>query len=207
MKKITGDSNDINAEIEKSDLLKVNEEETNRKDTHDKIKNEKYSILEILNLKVLKDPVFCNICFCQAFVNFSDLMFFVLQPMLLFQYSYSTTQVATCISVGAGADLAGRCILAVISTAVSVDTRLLFYASTLLTMFLRLVMLQIHQFMWMALATGALGVLRSWLHIASPLIISSYVRHEDFPGAYALYMLAAGLVYVTFGPIMGNTLD
>lgn len=46
--------------------------------------------MEILNLKALKDPVYRNICIGQSLVNFSDLNFFILQPMLLFQYGYDT---------------------------------------------------------------------------------------------------------------------
>ena len=56
----------------------------------------------------------------------------------------------------------------------------------------------------MATVTGALGVLRAWLHVASPLLISNHVPHEDFPGAYALAMLAAGTVNVTFSPLIGE---
>lgn len=50
-------------------------------------------IVEVLNLKVLKDPIFVNICLGQSFVNFSDITFFVFQPMLLFQYGYDKVSI------------------------------------------------------------------------------------------------------------------
>lgn len=164
-------------------------------------------LVEILNFKILKDVVYCNICFGQSFVNFSDLTFFILQPMLLFQYGYDRTQVAMCISICAAADVGGRFALAIISSLFHINTRVLYYAATLLTFLIRLVMLQITQFVWMATVTGALGILRAWLHVGSPLLISNHVSHEDFPGAYALAMLATGTVNVTFSPLIGLLKD
>ncbi|KAJ8736102.1 hypothetical protein PYW08_006758 [Mythimna loreyi] len=164
-------------------------------------------LVEILEFKILKDAVYCNICFGQSFVNFSDLTFFILQPMLLFQYGYDKTQVAMCISICAAADVGGRFALAIISSMFNVNTRILYYTATLLTFLIRLVMLQITQFVWMATVTAALGVLRAWLHVASPLLISNHVPHDDFPGAYALAMLATGTVNVTFSPLIGLLKD
>ncbi|CAH2050761.1 unnamed protein product, partial [Iphiclides podalirius] len=161
----------------------------------------------LLNIKVLKDPVFCNICIGQSFVNFSDLTFFVLQPMLLFQYGYSTTEVAASISISTGADVAGRCILAVMSSMMSVNTRVLYYVATLFTFLIRIVLLHVRRKSFVFVVTGALGVLRGWLHVASPLVISNQVSHEDFPGAYALSLLASGLVNVTFAPFIGLVKD
>ncbi|CAG4954268.1 unnamed protein product, partial [Colias eurytheme] len=159
-------------------------------------------VLELFNLKVLKDFVYCNICFGQSFVNFSDLTFFILQPMLLFQYGFDKSQVATCISIGAGADVAGRFGLALISGLYPVNTRILFYVATLFTLIIRIAILQVQEYIWIVGITGALGILRACLHVASPLVISNHVSHEDFPGAYALFMLAAGVVNVVLAPFI-----
>lgn len=50
-------------------------------------------ILDTFNVKIVNDPVYCNICIGQSFVNFSDLTFFVFQPMLLFQYGYDSVSI------------------------------------------------------------------------------------------------------------------
>ncbi|XP_073958265.1 monocarboxylate transporter 1-like isoform X2 [Choristoneura fumiferana] len=164
-------------------------------------------IAEVLNLKVLKDPIFVNICVGQSFVNFSDITFFVFQPMLLFQYGYDKSEVATCISICAGADVAGRCALALLSSVIPINTRLLYYVATLLTFIARLVVLQIRSFSWMCVVLGVLGVLRAWLHVASPLIVSNQVKHADFPGAYAVFMLSTGVVNVLCAPVIGLLKD
>ncbi|KAJ8735793.1 hypothetical protein PYW07_007413 [Mythimna separata] len=199
--------------LENEDLLRAQESNKDSVKTNQKERSKNFfgkirqKLVEILEFKILKDAVYCNICFGQSFVNFSDLTFFILQPMLLFQYGYDRTQVAMCISICAAADVGGRFALAIISSMFNINTRVLYYTATLLTFLIRLVMLQITQFAWMATVTGALGVLRAWLHVASPLIISNHVPHEDFPGAYALAMLAAGTVNVTFSPLIGLLKD
>ncbi|KAI5645005.1 major facilitator superfamily domain-containing protein [Phthorimaea operculella] len=169
--------------------------------------NIRQELLKMVNIKVLKDFVYCNICIGQSFMNFSDLTFFMLQPLLLFQYGYDTSQVAACISTCVGADVAGRCALAIFSNIFHINTRLLFYVSTLLTLVFRLVIIKIRQFTWMLILTGTLGVLRAWLHVASPLVISNHVTHQDFPGAYALFTLSTGIVNVAFAPVVGLLKD
>ncbi|XP_013133126.1 PREDICTED: monocarboxylate transporter 1-like [Papilio polytes] len=198
---------------EQEDLLNVENGKLNteKEKEHQKDKRKlsvvRHELWKSMNIKVLKDPVFCNICVGQSFVNFSDLTFFILLPMLLFQYGYTATQVATCISITAAADVAGRCILAVISSIVDINTRLLYYIATAVTLIVRIVMLQVREFVYVAVVTGILGVLRAWLHVASPLVIASQVPHGDFPGAYALSMLAAGIVNLASAPFIGLLKD
>lgn len=163
--------------------------------------------MEVLNFKIFKDIIYCNICTGMSFVSFSDLTFFMLQPMLLFQYGYNKTDIATCISIGAAADLIGRCVLALVSNFVQINTRLLFYTATFCTFLIRIAILQTSQFIWMATMTSALGILRAWLHVTTPLLISNHVSHEDFPGAYAMAMLAGGVVNVALSPLIGLLKD
>ncbi|XP_045540166.1 monocarboxylate transporter 3 [Papilio machaon] len=206
--KNVGEQEDLlNVENGKLNALKLNDNKTENQRDNGKIKEIRHELWKLLNIKVLRDPVFYNICVGQSFVSFSDLTFFILLPMLLFQYKYTATQVATCVSITAAADVAGRCILAVISSIININTRLLYYIATFFTLIVRIVMLQLHEFVYIAVVTGILGVLRAWLHVASPLVIASHVPHGDFPGAYALSMLAAGIVNVVFAPFIGLVKD
>ncbi|CAG9796387.1 unnamed protein product [Diatraea saccharalis] len=190
---------------ENIDLLK-HIDNNNCNETH-KVEKLRYWLNEILCLKLLKDPVYINICMGQSFMNFSDLTFFIIQPMLLFQYGYNPTEVATCISVGVAADVVGRCALTIISSFTSVNTRLLYYVGTVLTFIFRIVILQVDQLIWIVSSITVLGVLRSWLHIASPLVISNYVPHDDFPAAYSMFMLTSGLVNLMASPLIGLIKD
>ncbi|KAL4716860.1 hypothetical protein ACJJTC_012671 [Scirpophaga incertulas] len=185
--------------INDNTLLNINDK--------DKKKKLRLRIYETFALKMLQDPVYLNICLGQSFVNFSDFTFFMLQPMLLFQYGYSRTQVAICISIGAGADVAGRFALAIVSSFTSINTRIIYYIASLLTLIFRIAMLQTQQLIWIEISMVLLGVFHAWLHVTSPLVISNHVAREDFPGAYSLFLLATGTVNLTLSPLIGLIKD
>lgn len=65
---------------------------------------------------------------------------FSFQSLLLCYCLFLSLQakVATCISIGAGADVAGRFTLAVLSSTTPFNTRILFYVATLFTFVMRL---------------------------------------------------------------------
>ncbi|RVE51127.1 hypothetical protein evm_004270 [Chilo suppressalis] len=191
---------------ENVDLLN-REDNVNCTGTKDKTNNSKSWLHQIMALELLKDPFYFNICIGQSLINFSDITFFILHPMLLFQYGYNPAQVATCISIGAAADVVGRCLLTIISSFTSINTRLLFYISSISTFVVRIVILQVKQNIWIISATATLGVLRAWLHVASPLVISNYVLHKDFPSAYSMFMLITGAVNLTLSPLIGLIKD
>ncbi|XP_041974846.1 monocarboxylate transporter 6-like isoform X2 [Aricia agestis] len=191
---------------ENADLLQNTENslQRNKPQNHSTTAKIVRSILEILNVKILKDLVYCNICVGQSFVNFSDLIFFILLPMLLQQYGYETNRIALCISISAAADVGGRFGLAALSSFVNVNPRVLFYVATFFTF---VVILQITEIFWVVMVICVLGVLRALLHITSPVVISNHVAHEDFTAAYALFLLAAGIINVIFSPLVGTLKD
>lgn len=71
--------------------------------------------------------------FFKIYLSSKEFCVYVCFPLFIFQ-----TQVATCISITAAADVAGRCILAVISSIVDINTRLLYYIATALTLIVRI---------------------------------------------------------------------
>ncbi|XP_022130327.2 monocarboxylate transporter 12 isoform X1 [Pieris rapae] len=196
---------EISNKVETEDLLVKSDKDA--METMNKFNQVICEILNVLNVKVLKDLVYCNICLGQSFVNFSDLTFFIFQPMLLFQYGFDKGDVATCISIGAGADVTARFALALFSGIYPVNTRSLYYVATVFTFVARIVVLQVTQFVWVAIITGILGVLRAFLHVSSPLVISNHVSRQDFPGAYALFMLTAGTINLLLSPFVGALKD
>lgn len=62
--------------------------------------------------------------------------------MDLFDGFMFQTDIAMCISIGAAADLSGRCVLALLSSVVTLNTRCLFYMATLFTFFIRIGMIE-----------------------------------------------------------------
>lgn len=52
--------------------------------------------------------------------------------------------------------------------------------------------------------TGILGALRSLVHIAQPIVMAEHVPIERYPPAYGLYMLLAGGISLSVGPMIGE---
>lgn len=56
--------------------------------------------------------------------------------------------------------------------------------------------------------TSLLGASRSLVHIAQPIVMAEHVPIERYPPAYGLYMLLAGGISLTVGPMIGKyTID
>lgn len=52
--------------------------------------------------------------------------------------------------------------------------------------------------------TGILGSLRSLVHIAQPIVLAEHLPIERYPPAYGLYMLLAGVISLSVGPLIGK---
>lgn len=55
--------------------------------------------------------------------------------------------------------------------------------------------------------TGILGALRSLVHISQPIVMAEHVPIERYPPAYGLYMLLAGGLSLSVGPMIGFIRD
>ncbi|VVC95201.1 unnamed protein product, partial [Leptidea sinapis] len=138
-----------------------------------------------LNVRILNDLIYCNICFGQSFVNFSDLTFFILQPMLLFQHGFDKALFHCCFYNNKFLHFFFYYCFSI------------FYMCVFVVVFIK-----VQAFIWIAVITGILGALRSCIHVTSSLVISNHVSAADFPGAYALFMLSTGIVNVFTAPLI-----
>lgn len=66
------------------------------------------------------------------------------------------------------------------------------------------VFVQFTTYIPLLIMTGVLGALRSLLHIAQPIVMAEHVPIERYPPAYGLYMLLAGGISLTIGPMIGK---
>lgn len=66
------------------------------------------------------------------------------------------------------------------------------------------VMIQFTTYLPLLILTGILGALRSLVHIAQPIVMAEHVPIELYPSAYGLYMLLAGAISLSVGPMIGE---
>lgn len=165
------------------------------------------TIAEYLDLTLLKDLVYVNIIFGLALTFFSDLTFFTVEPLFLDKVHLSRAEIANIIAVGGAMDMSARLCLGVFGQFFRLKSRYMFYSGALLTAVFRLVLIQFNTYTPLLIITGILGSLRSLVHIAQPIVLAEYVPIERYPPAYGLYMLLAGAISLSVGPIIGFIRD
>ncbi|XP_017036463.1 monocarboxylate transporter 7 [Drosophila kikkawai] len=164
-------------------------------------------VVDFLDLTLLKKPVYVNIVLGITFALYSDITFFTMQPVYLFELGYSKVDTATIIAIGAAADLTSRIFLAVTAVCIQVPSRYIYLAGAVFTVFARFVFNGITEFVGMACITAVIGFLRTWLHVPLPLVFADYLPKERFATGYGLFMFTQGNAMFLIGPIVGIIRD
>ncbi|CAH4031364.1 unnamed protein product [Pieris brassicae] len=165
------------------------------------------TVAEFLDLTLLKDLIFDNIVFGMALAFFADLTFFTLEPLFLDKNSLSKTEIANIIAVGGATDMMARLLLGVSGQFFRMNSRYMFYSGALFSALFRLVLVNYTTYTPLLILTGILGALRSLVHIAQPIVMAEHVPIERYPPAYGLYMLLAGGISLSVGPMIGFIRD
>ncbi|CAH2102200.1 unnamed protein product [Euphydryas editha] len=165
------------------------------------------TVAEYLDLTLLKDIVYDNIIVGMAMTFFADLTFFTLEPLFLDKNNLSKGEIANIIAIGGATDMSARLLLGVSGQFFKMNSRYMFYVGALLTALFRLVFMQFTTYLPLLILTGILGALRSLVHIAQPIVLAEHVPIERYPPAYALYMLLAGAISLSVGPMIGFLRD
>lgn len=165
------------------------------------------TIVEFLDLSLLKDVIYDNIIFGMALTFFADLTFFTLEPLFLGKNELSKTEIANTISLGGATDMAARLFFGVAGHFFTMNSRYMFYSGALFSAIFRTVFAYYTTYMPLLILTGILGALRSLVHIAQPIVMADHVPIERYPPAYGLYMLLSGALSLTVGPLIGFLRD
>ncbi|XP_033171831.1 monocarboxylate transporter 7 [Drosophila mauritiana] len=165
------------------------------------------TIVDFLDLTLLKKPIYVNIVLGITFALYSDITFFTMQPVYLFELGYNRPDTATIIAIGAAADLASRIFLAITAVCIQVPSRYIYLAGAVLTVFARFAFNGITEFVGMACITAVIGFLRTWLHVPLPLVFADYLPKERFATGYGLFMFIQGNAMFLIGPIVGFIRD
>ncbi|XP_030381357.1 monocarboxylate transporter 7 isoform X2 [Scaptodrosophila lebanonensis] len=136
------------------------------------------TVVDFLDLTLLKNPIYVNMALGTSFALYSDIAFFTLQPIYLFELGYTKPDAANIIAIGAAADLASRVFLAVTAICIQVPSRYIYLAGALFTVFARFAFNGVTQFLGMACITAVMGFLRTWVHVPLPLVFADYLPKE-----------------------------
>lgn len=164
-------------------------------------------IVDFLDLQLLKKPIYVNIVLGISFALYSDIAFFTLQPLYLFELGFTKPDTASIIAIGAAADLASRIFLAFSTIFIQMPSRYIYLAGSFFTVIARFAFLNVFSYVDMACTTAAMGFLRTWIHVPLPLVFAEYLPKERFATGYGLFMFLQGNIMFAIGPLVGYLRD
>ncbi|KAM7350408.1 monocarboxylate transporter 9 [Cochliomyia hominivorax] len=164
-------------------------------------------VVDFLDLTLLRKPVYVNIVLGLSFALYSDIAFFTLQPLYMFELGFNKPDTANVIAIGAAADLGSRIFLAFLAVFIQIPSRYIYTAGSFLTVISRFVFLNAFDFKSMSIITAVMGFLRTWIHVPLPLIFAEYLPKERFASGYGLFMFLQGNIMFAIGPVVGYIRD
>ncbi|XP_060800754.1 monocarboxylate transporter 13 [Amyelois transitella] len=191
--------------VDIGDVEEVKENKVNSR--HESIQK---SIIKVIcdnvELDLLKDPRFVSTLVGIGFAFVSDVTYLAMEPMLLFSYGFSQMEVATCVMVGALADLLARFAFAVFTYFFVVDSKKLFYIGTCITVVLRIALVSSSDLWYVFAVTAISGLVRCTVQVLFPLVLVA-AAPDRFPAALALHILFSGVLMLMADPLIGVLYD
>ncbi|XP_069674660.1 monocarboxylate transporter 9-like isoform X3 [Periplaneta americana] len=168
------------------------------------------SLIESLDLALLKDPVYVNIVLGLSLSFVSDTIFFTVFPFHLAQKPWpacTEKEVALCLSITAGADAAARLILPILADRFRVGPRAAYLLGCFSSAIARSIFASVQGFMAIAIMSGVVGFLKGAIMVNQSLTIAEHCPLERFAAAYSLFMVINALITLSLGPLMGVVRD
>ncbi|KAJ2950506.1 hypothetical protein O0L34_g8750 [Tuta absoluta] len=159
------------------------------------------TVYENVDMDLMKDPRFVSTLVGLGFAFVSDVTYLAMEPMLLFSYGYTEMQVATCVMVGAIADLIARILLAVFTYFYAVDSRKIFFGGTCITVVLRIALVLCSDIRFVFAITAISGLVRCSVQVLFPLVLVG-AAPDRFPAALALHILFSGILMLLADPMI-----
>lgn len=163
---------------------------------------------ELLDMSLIKDRCFWNLCLGISLVLTSDYTFSSLLPLIMTNSGYSKSDAALAVMIGATAELVSRILLAIFTVIVDVKAKYLFFFAMIGMSFAKAGFLFFDSTLTGALImNAAIGAVRSWVLVPQPLVIIEDVSIEKYASAYGLFAMINGIISIFLGPIAGFVKD
>ncbi|KYQ56367.1 Monocarboxylate transporter 9 [Trachymyrmex zeteki] len=190
---------------------KTNEKQTDKENREKKEKqNKEYKTIlkDLVDMSLVKNFCFLNLCFGVNFVYYSDIGFIYLLPIIITDAGHSKDYAALSVTIIGIAELTAKILLSVFTLIINIKSKYIFFAATILMEFAKIGFLLCKHTLKGALITSALiGVVRSWLLVSQPLVIIEDLNIEKFASAYGINSVINCLVTIIFGAIVGIIRD
>ncbi|XP_077280979.1 uncharacterized protein LOC143907842 isoform X3 [Temnothorax americanus] len=196
-------------EKEEKQDKKIQEKEE-KQDIEKEQKAIKYKMIlrDLVDMSLVKNICFINLCFGVSFVCTADFGFSSLLPLMMTDAGYPKAYAALSVTISGIAELASKILLSIFTLIINVKSKYIFFIATILMGFARMGFLLYEGTIKGALITIMLiGAVRSWLLVPQPLVIIEDLQIEKFASAYGLNAAICTLVTIIFGAIVGIIKD
>ncbi|XP_032664414.1 monocarboxylate transporter 9-like [Odontomachus brunneus] len=213
-----------------SDMRQRHLEKKNKKrqwetDFQEKTKNEKQDVFEekqeeevqtecktilneLVDMSLVKNCCFLNLCFGVSFVCTADYAFSSLLPLMMTDAGYTKADGARTVTLSGTTELISKVLLAVFTLIVNVQSKYMFFVAMILMEFARIgFLLCEHTLTGALIMIAIIGVVRPWLLVPQPLVIIEDISIKKLASAYGISAVIAGLVTVIFGALVGFIKD
>ncbi|KAJ9587652.1 hypothetical protein L9F63_018904, partial [Diploptera punctata] len=177
---------------------------------HSHFKNFIKSLIESLDLGLLKDPVYVNIVLGLSVSFASDTIFFTVFPFHLTHKpwpGFTDNEVAMCLSVTAGADAFARLTVPFITDKLKIGPRAAYLMGCFSSAIFRSVFASVHEFTTIAVISAVVGFLKGVMVVNLSLTIAEHCQLDRFAAAYSLFMVINGIITLCLGPLIGAVRD
>ncbi|XP_018371004.1 PREDICTED: monocarboxylate transporter 9-like [Trachymyrmex cornetzi] len=199
---------EVQEEEEKQDKEIQEKEEAQDIEKEQKMTGYKTILRELVDMSLVKNLCFINLCFGVSFVCFSDFGFSFLLPLMMTDAGYPKTYAALSVTVSGIAELASKILLSVFTLIINIKSKYIFFVATILMGFARMgFLLCEHTFKGALITIALIGAVRSWLLVPQPLVIIEDLNIEKFASAYGINSVISSLVTIIFGAIVGIIKD
>ncbi|OAD58324.1 Monocarboxylate transporter 7 [Eufriesea mexicana] len=178
-------------------------------DEEDTGKGHLAEILEdLLEMSLLKNVGFLNICLGISFVLSSDFTFSCLLPLMMTNNGFTKSQAAHAITIGAAAELVSKILFAIFTLVVKVKAKYIFFVAMICMAFAKIGYLLYNEtLIGTFVMITLIGMVRSWLLVPQPLAIIEDISIDKFASAYGISGAISGVISILFGPIVGFMKD
>nr|CAH7753375.1 unnamed protein product [Callosobruchus chinensis] len=153
------------------------------------------------DFELFKDMVYVNIVLGMTIANFAEINFSILTPIILAEFSFAKYEIASFMSLLGLTDVVLRFTIPFVADKIGWSNRTFFVVGVMCMALGRIIHTQTYaSALAVAVMIGAGKALRT---IFLALCIPSHVPLERLPAASGLQLAVSGIIYVTFGPLLG----
>ncbi|XP_076762882.1 uncharacterized protein LOC143430461 [Xylocopa sonorina] len=163
---------------------------------------------ELLEVSLLKNWGFLNMCLGISFVLSSDFTFSSLVPLMMVNNGYAKSQAALAITISATAELVSKILLTIFTLVVKIKPKYLFFVAMICMAFAKVGYLMYNDTLTGTFVMIAvIGMVKSWLWVPQPLVVIEDISIDKYASAYGIYGAISGIISILFGPIVGFLKD